>query len=173
MTDKRACVRFRGELSWPQRLADDPIYERDTIHLNDNGNTDKARRVLQSKECGASTVKEVQALKQALVNGAEEVDMGTLINKLDSIETLANYVKDPAAADRVAAGRTGKHRAKRSNDSREESLEVLPANWEQGEEMSPYTTQATPSFMSPQLRSAYLEDTTPKKRKLDNGRSAK
>jgi hypothetical protein len=127
-TDKRACVRFRSELSWPQRLADDPIYERDTIHLNDNGNTDKARRVLQSKECGASTVKEVQALKQALVNGAEEVHMGMLINKLDSIETLAIYVEDPAAADRVAAGRTGKHRAKRSNDSREESLEVLPAN---------------------------------------------
>ena len=98
-------------------------------------------------------------MKQALVDGAEEVDMGMLINKLDIIETLATYVKDPAVADKVAAGRTGKHRAKRSDDSREESLEVLPANWEQAEEMSSYTTQATPSFMSPQMRSTYLEDT--------------
>jgi hypothetical protein len=50
---------------------------------------------------------------QALVDGAEEVDMGMLINKLDSIETLATYVKDPAEAARVAAGKFGKYRANR------------------------------------------------------------
>ena len=38
----------------------------------------------RARNVALALVKEVQALKQALVNGAEEVHMGMLINKLDS-----------------------------------------------------------------------------------------
>jgi hypothetical protein len=168
---KRACVRFRSELTWAQKLADDPVWELDSINSNENGNADKAHRLQQQKDNGAIIVNEVQALKLALLADDDGLKIETSIAKLDQIESFATYIKDPPEAERIAAGKPGRGRGKGINNRSEESSENPLTTPGQEHDLSPYLAQPLPCFDGQPLRIGSLMDSGVQKRKLDSEQS--
>ena len=90
-TEKRACKRFQRDLSWPKRLADDPVYERDEMVNNDEGNT---ARALRDKQKNQNNI--------AMLQGWKDVLAGKKLTR-EEVETFVRL-----AEYNVTSGRKGK-----------------------------------------------------------------
>ena len=106
--EKRACYRFStmSGKGWMDRLADDPVFERDAIVLNDNGNTFRGLRDQNVRGNNKVIFEYLQKL------GDEGILAG---DEYENILRLAKYNVAPAKSERKSRTNTASKR-KRSHD---------------------------------------------------------
>ena len=150
-SEKRACYHFRRDLGWAQKLADDPVYERDNMHASDRGNHERTRRAQQSKANGHALVEEVQMLKDVLVADPENITVEMVLARLDRIEDLAVYVRDPPKAERQSLGVKAHIRAESAGEANQEDATDNLVTPDMETDASLYKETSTPSSVDRQL----------------------
>jgi hypothetical protein len=114
----------------------------------------------------------VLALKLALLTN-DGLPIETLIANLDHIESLAMYVKDPSAAERLAAGNSASSRGKRGRTSSDDSPETLAAAPKHDDGVGSYKkTSRSGTYGSPSPAESVMQSTSVKRRKLTSARVA-
>ena len=98
-TEKRACRRFltMPDKVWADRLADDPVFERDSIMVNDNINSSRGQRLQNVKDNSKDIFQYLEKL------GKEGVLAG---DEYRAILGLAKYNMAPAKVERQSSTKT-------------------------------------------------------------------
>jgi hypothetical protein len=107
-TEKRACRRFStmpGK-GWAERLADDPVFERDSIMVNDTTNSSRGQRLQNVRDNSKDIFKYLEKL------GKEGVLAG---DEYRAILSLAKYNAAPAKIERQS-GTTASSKRKFGHD---------------------------------------------------------